>query len=137
MSPPTPITDVRIAEYLREILPDCQLRDLPEVVARVRWHMEQKQALVVVDEEGKIVGAALGRILNTMEEGMQHYVHHPEGGIVWVDLIATRSEAALPMLMRELKARWGHCQAVAGTVFNRNRELRVFPMNRLLKFIGG
>jgi hypothetical protein len=106
------------------------------LLSRIGWHQAVGKILTVVDEAGRLCGVALGRFINSPEQGPQNYVHYEDGKLVWVDVIACRRREAIALMVAEMIRRWGQREAIGGNVFNRAGELRMFPMNRLQQFFG-
>jgi hypothetical protein len=133
---PKPVSAASITEFLRLQLPDLAEMEPDHALARVGWHVRRHLALAVVDDERRIIGAALGRTILQLSHGAAHYVWSPAGRYLWVDAIATTTRAALPALVAAIRDRWPQCHTAAGTVFNRNRELRQLPISALQRLTG-
>lgn len=134
-----PVTAVQVAAYLKRHL--RQVRDWPRsrLLAWVAWFMQRDRALILLDGRDRICGVALGRFVPAPLSKAEGRILHdePAARLLWIDAIAAHRPEAVPQMLRLLAANWGDREAVAGECFNRDGELRMFPMKTLNRFFGG
>jgi hypothetical protein len=133
-----PVTAVQVAAFLKRHLRNVRAWPREKIVPWVTWFFRVDRVLVITDEQDRIRGVALGRFVDAVEDVHGRGLFDvPAGRVLWVDAIATSHEAAMRQLVALLPMKYGHRETVAGEVFSRAGELRMFPMKTLNRFFGG
>lgn len=125
---------VSIAAFLKRYAASYRRTGRTRMLEVLRWYW--CHGLVgVIREGGKIVAVCTARCVRNAEEGGTPYVHDEAAPIVWVDEIVSRHPHGVALLLRQAQERFGPREAFAGTVFNRDGELRMLPMKTVERLI--
>jgi len=104
------------------------------IIKIIDWYASHK-LLGVVTDNGAIQAVATIRIVNSKEEGLEHYKHDPNGNMIWVDLIASDTKIATAALVTMLFENWGKKQYVGFQKSLRSTHAHVFPSRLLDKVL--
>lgn len=131
MNPPS---EISIAAFLKRFSRE-NYRDMPRerILRIVAWYWRDGRC-GVTRAAGKIVAIALVRCINTVEEAEKPYFHDEKAPIVWVDDIISRHPQGMGELYRLAERRFGRRESFAGTVFQRDGELRMLPWKVIQRF---
>ena len=105
-----------------------------KIIDMIDWYSANK-LLGVVTDNGAIQAVAMIRIVNSKEEGLEHYKHDPNGSMIWVDLIASDTKIATAALVTMLFENWGKKQYVGFQKSLRSTHVHVFPSRLLDKVL--
>jgi len=105
-----------------------------KIIDMINWYACNK-LLGVVTGDGAIQAVAMIRIVNSKEEGLEHYKHDPNGNMIWVDLIAADTKIATAALVTMLFENWGKKQYVGFQKSLRSTHVHVFPSRLLDKVL--
>lgn len=128
---------VQVAAFIKRHWPASRHDTRKDLIHWAGWHMQRQLIVTVADEMGRLCGLAMGRLLNLPTEAATPWLSYETGRLVWIDLVVAKRPEVMPLLLAELERRWGDRRYVAGNVFSRSGELRMFPMNRLQQFFRG
>lgn len=115
---------VRIAAFLKRHLPAFRHVERTRLITFVAWYWHDGRIGVVTDGT-RIVAVALARALDRVEDAAHEFHHAENGRIVWLDHVVNRHPHGLTILLRQARQRFGPREAFAGSVFNREGELRM------------
>lgn len=124
---------ISLAAFFKRHSPGLRHWPRSALVPMLEWYWRDAR-VGIVQEHGKIVAAATARCLHHTGESRDAWAHDEHAPIVWIEDIASRHPRGLAALLGLLTQRFGERTALAGAVFKRDGEQRMFPysiINRL------
>lgn len=122
-----PPTMLQAAAFLKRWAPGLRKAARADLLLFVLWYWSDGR-LGMVRDNGRIVAVALARCVDDVIQASDPWFHNEQGKIVWVDDIVSRHPLGIPLLLQQVRRRFGPREAFAGRVFHRDGELRMLPM---------
>lgn len=101
------VTMDSVLDVIQRHYPYPWAKDRNLVLAWVIWFIKNRYSICVSDDNETISGLALLRPVMRPEDGETHYVHDPEGSVIYCDFIYVAHNRAMRGLVVEGVHRFG------------------------------
>lgn len=133
-----PALHVSVAAFFKRRLPPLRCWDREKLLHTIGWYAAHG-CLLVVRERGRIMGAALVRVVESEPEWENFYIHQPETGtVLLVDQLACRDQrGGLGALLYMARQAWPQLTHLQGNRWRRDGRAATAHINsHLMRLLG-
>lgn len=100
------------------------------------WHAERRN-LLTMQENGRVIGAAIGRAMNDIGEYRDRWFFNDEGKLLYVVHCAVRKKGILKDLIHSIPGRWPNVKQIAFSRSKNGRLNKFYDFQRFMKLSQG
>ena len=127
------MTPVDYAAWLWRNSPECRSWGWKPLFGWIR-HSFKWNGVIHAMEGGELTGVGVARSVRTNQEN-DYFAHDQRGGVVWIDLVVTKSDGAIRKMWREMRRRFPMQFAVGFQRKERGERIVLKPIERMNKFL--